>query len=321
MEHVELILITWNSSRFLDRCFDGIRAQTVRPRVIMVDNGSTDGTVERLELESQGSDLLIRNERNEGYAKAANQGFAAGGSPFVCVLNPDVFLQPDYLERVIAAMDGAGPRVGTAAGRLMRGVGDRIEPTELVDSLGIRMTRASRHFDIAAGEPDPGWKEPREVFGVSGAAIVLRRELVEDVAVEGETFDDDFFAYREDADLAWRARLFGWSSLSVPDAVGYHVRTVSPQVRRTLPAIINYHGVKNRFLLRLKNAGFSLLIRTLPRTVVRDLIVLGATMTLERSSFAAWGWLLRNRRSIMRKRREIQRRRVVDDAAILEWFE
>lgn len=322
MENVELILITWNSSRFLDRCFEGIRKQTVTPRLIVVDNGSTDGTLERIEREMQTpADLLIRNVGNEGFAKAANQGFAAGNSPFACVLNPDVFLEPDYLERVIAAMESAGPGIGTAAGRLMRGIGDGIEPTGLVDSLGIRMTRGNRHFDIGAGEPDPGWVEPREVFGVSGAAIVLRRELIEDVAVDGETFDVDFFTYREDADLAWRARLFGWSSLSVPDAVGYHVRTVTPQVRRKLPAVINYHGVKNRFLLRLKNAGLTLLVRTLARTLLRDLIVLGATVTVERSSFAAWGWLLRNRPSIMRKRREIQRRRVVDDSTILEWFE
>ncbi|MBW3671434.1 MAG: glycosyltransferase family 2 protein [Acidobacteria bacterium] len=319
MENVELILITWNSSRYLDRCFEGIRAQTVRPRLVVVDNASTDGSVERAMLESP--DLVIRNERNEGFAKAANQGFAATGSPFVCVLNPDVHLEPDYLERIIEAMEGAGRRVGTAAGKLLRGVGDGIERTPFVDSLGIRMTRSNRHFDIGAGEPDPGWGAPREVFGVSGAAIVLRRELIEDVAIEGEVFDEDFFTYREDADLAWRARLFGWTSLCIPAATGSHVRTVTPEVRGTLPPIINYHGVKNRFLLRIKNAGPALLVRTLPRTLLRDLTVLGATATVERSSFPAWGWIVRNRQRILRKRRLIQSRRSVDDSRILEWFE
>lgn len=319
MEDVELILITWNSSRYLDRCFEGIRAQTVKPRLIVVDNASTDGSVERSRQESP--HLLIRNEGNEGYAKAANQGFRATRSPFVCVLNPDVHLEPDYLERVIEAMEAAGRRVGTAAGKLLRGVGTEIERTPYVDSLGIRMTRSNRHFDLGAGEPDPEWETPREVFGVSGAAIVLRRELIEDVALEGETFDEDFFTYREDADLAWRARLFGWTSLCAPGAVGSHVRTVTPEVRRKLPSIINYHGVKNRFLLRIKNAGPALLIRTLPRTLLRDLTVLGATATVERSSFPAWGWIIRNRQRILRKRRLIQSRRTVDDSRILEWFD
>ncbi len=318
MEVVELILITWNSLRYLDRCFEGIRSQTLETRLIVVDNASTDGTLERVELESP--DLLIRNERNEGFAKAANQGLNATNSPFACILNPDLFLEPDYLERVIDAMKTGGPDVGTGAGRLMRGVGPGIEPTKVVDSMGIRMTRGGRHFDINAGEPDPEWSAPREVFGVSGAAIVLRRELIQDVEIDGEVFDDDFFTYREDADLAWRARLFGWSSICAPDAVGYHVRTVTPEVRRRLPAIINYHGVKNRFLLRIKNAGWPLLFRTFPRTFLRDILVIGATMTVERTSFPAWGWLLRNRRRVLRKRREIQERRSVDDAEILEWF-
>lgn len=319
MEDVELILITWNSSRYLDRCFDGIRSQTLGTRLIVVDNASTDGTLERVEQESP--DLVIRNERNEGFARAANQGIEAGRSAFACILNPDLFLEPDYLEKVTEAMNAAGPRVGSAAGRLMRGVGPSIEPTSRVDSMGIRMTRGNRHFDIGADEPDPGWGAPREVFGVSGAAIVLRREMVRDAAIDGEVFDNDFFTYREDADLAWRARLFGWSALCAPDAVGYHVRTVTPEVRRELPPIINYHGVKNRFLLRIKNAGWPLLFRTLPRTILRDLLVIGATMTVERTSFAAWSWLLRNRRRVLRKRRQIQERRTVSDTTILEWFE
>lgn len=318
MEDVELILITWNSSRFLDRCLEGIRAQTVRPRLVVVDNASTDGSLERIERE--GPDLLIRNDRNEGYARAANQGFAATRAPFVCVLNPDVYLEPDYLERVVDAMVQAGPGYGTAAGKLLKGTGPGIEPSRIIDSLGIRMTRSSRHFDIGSGKPDPGGEEPQEVFGVTGAAIVARRELVEDVAIDAEVFDSDFFTYREDADLAWRVRLFGWRSICVRGAVGYHVRTVTPEVRRELSPMVNYHGVKNRFLLRFKNAGARLLLETLPATLARDLVVLAATISVETSSFPAWIWLLKNRRKILAKRREIQRRRTVSDGEILEWF-
>lgn len=319
MADVELILITWNSSLYLDRCLEGIRTQTVRPRLIVVDNDSRDGTLET--LRDAGADVLIRNHENEGYARAANQGFAAGGAPYVCVLNPDVHLAPDYLERVIAGMDRVGQRCGTAAGKLLRGRGASIESTGVIDSLGMRMTRAGRHLDIGAGESDPGWTEPREVFGVSGAAVVLRRELIEGVAVDGEVFDTDFFTYREDADLAWRARMFGWSSWVFPDAVGVHVRTVSPERRGQLAPVINYHGVKNRFLLRLKNPGLRLLVETLPRTALRDLVVFAATLTVERTSFPAWIWIARNLPRVLRKRRAIQTRRTVGDREVLRWFE
>lgn len=319
MADVELILITWNSSRYIDRCLEGIRTQTLQPRLIAVDNASVDDTVDR--IGNLSPDLVIRNSRNEGYARAANQGFDAGDAPFVCVLNPDLHLEPDYLERVVRAMEAIGPGCGTAAGKLMRGAGPRIEPTGVVDSLGIRMTRSGRHLDIGAGEPDPGWREVREVFGVSGAAIVLRRELLGDVAIRGEVFDTDFFTYREDADLAWRARLFGWSSYCVPEAAGTHVRTVTPEKRRELSALVNYHGVKNRFLLRIKNPGLHILLRTLPATLARDLLVLGATLTVEWSSLPAFVWIARNLPRLLSKRREIQKRRRVSDAEILRWFE
>lgn len=318
MADVELILITWNSSRYLDRCLEGIRRQTVAPTLIAVDNASEDETLSILQNASPS--VLIRNERNEGYARAANQGFAAGAAPFVCVLNPDVYLEPDYLEKVIDAMRKIGPSCGSAAGKLLRGSGSRIEPTGVVDSLGIRMTRSNRHFDIGAGEPEPGWTEPREVFGVTGAAIVLRRALLNDVAIDGEVFDTDFFTYREDADLAWRARMFGWRSFCVPAAVGTHVRTVTPERRGELSPIVNYHGVKNRFLLRLKNPGARLLLRTLPWTLARDLVVVAATMTVEMSSFRAWGWLIRHLPDVWRKRRMIQERRTVGDVEIARWF-
>jgi GT2 family glycosyltransferase len=319
MGTVDVVLITWNSSPFLDRCLEGIRHQTLEPRLIVVDNASSDGTIERIEKEK--ADLLIRNDVNTGYAHAANQGIEASSASFTCILNPDVHLQPDYLERLVGTMERAGDLCGTVAGKLLRGRGSRIEPTRLVDSLGMRMTRGGRHFDIGAGEEDDGSSELREVFGVSGAAILLRRTLIEAVRMKGEVFDSDFFSYREDADLAWRARLFGWRSFCDRSAVGYHVRRVSPEVRRELPASINLHGVKNRFLLRMKNAGTGVWLRTLPWATARDLVVLAATLTVERSSLPAWSWLWRNRAEIVRKRREIQSRRVVSDSEILRWFE
>ena len=211
-----------------------------------------------------------------------------------------------------------------ATGKLFRGRGYDIEPTDVIDTKGIRMTRSGRHFDIGQGtsQPRTANRESRtaEVFGVSGAAAMYRRSFIDDVSIDGEFFDEDFFTYREDADVAWRGRLFGWRALYVPDAVGYHVRKVTPKGRRLLSPIINMHSVKNRFLLRLKNEGWYLALRNAPFELTRDLIVIGAVLTLERSSLPALSWLWRNRRRVLAKRRTIQRRRRVSDRRLAEWF-
>ena len=159
-----------------------------------------------------------------------------------------------------------------------------------------------------------------EVFGVSGAAAIYRRSFIDDVKVDGQFLDEDFFTYREDADVAWRGRVFGWRALYVPAAVGYHVRTVTPQARRSLSPIVNMHSVKNRFLLRLKNEGLYLALRNAPFELPRDLVAIGAILTVERSSLPALRWLWKNRRRIMAKRRDIQRRRRVSDRALADWF-
>ena len=178
------------------------------------------------------------------------------------------------------------------------------------------MTRSGRHFDVAR-DPGPG---TRDVFGVSGAAAVYRRSFINDVTINDEYFDEDFFAYREDADVAWRGRVLGWKSMHVPEAVAYHVRTVTPERRSSLPAAINMHSVKNRFLLRLKNEGIYLALRNAPFEVARDIVVIGASLTIERTSLPAFGWLWRNRKRILAKRRAIQSRRRVSDRALAEWF-
>src|SRR5207244_1165265 len=109
---------------------------------------------------------------------------------------------------------------------------------------------------LERGGVEPGlgqFDEPGARLGASGAAALYRPVARRTVAIDGQYFDEDFFAYREDADLAWRCRLLGWNSIYVPAAVAQHRRRVTPERRRELPKEINYHSVKNRFLLRLNN--------------------------------------------------------------------
>ncbi|MGZ7080442.1 MAG: glycosyltransferase family 2 protein, partial [Thermoanaerobaculia bacterium] len=179
---------------------------------------------------------------------------------------------------------------------------------------------AAATIGVATGFSPPAVPQINEVFGVSGAAGMYRMSFLRDVAIEGEIFDEDFFAFREDADIAWRGRLFGWRAINVPMAGGRHVRRVTPERRGDLPPEINMHSVKNRFLLRMKNEGVYLAIRNAPFELVRDLIVIAAVLTIERSSLPALRWVWKNRKKIMRKRTLIQQRRRVSDRALAKWF-
>ena len=302
---VSIVVVTWNSAPFLPRCFDGIANQTHREtELIVVDNASSDDSLANIPANA----TIIRNETNAGFARAANQGIAAARGDFVLLVNPDAYLTPTYIERLLRANPD-----GAATGRLLRGVGTAIEPTNVIDSMGIRMTRTGRHFDIDR-------EVSGEVFGVSGAVALYSMAFIRDVSIDGEFFDEDFFAYREDADVAWRSRLFGWRAIAVPDAIAYHVRTVTPSRRRELSAVINMHSVKNRFLLRLKNEGLYLALRNAPFELFRDLVTIVAALTIERSSLPAFRWLWANRARVLAKRRAIQRRRKVSDRELARWF-
>jgi len=303
-----VVLVTWNSAQHLPRCLDAI-AQQSWPDVelIVVDNASTDGSADR---------ATIRNDTNRGFAAAVNQGLAVARGELVLLCNPDAFLEPDYLSRIIEALDQAGESFGMATGKLLSA-----NDSNVIDSKGIRMTRTGRHFDIEQGKPNNSTtQQPSEVFGVSGAAAIYRMSFLRDVAIDGEAFDEDFFTYREDADIAWRGRLFGWRALYVPGAVAHHVRTVTPEKRRQLSPVVNMHGVKNRFLLRLKNEGLYLALRNAPFELTRDVIAIAATLTIERTSLPAFSWLWRNRKRVLAKRRAIQSRRRVSDRELARWF-
>ena len=318
---VSVVLVTWNSAHTLARCLEAFSQQSHQPlELIVVDNASSDGS---LSLARPFATTVIANDSNRGFSVAVNQAIARAAGEFVLLLNPDARLERDYVAELIAAFDAAGPQFGMATGKLLKATGASIEPEGGVDSLGVRMTRSGRHLDI----DDEKYLRPLdpsrglfEVFGVSGAAAMFRRSFLDAVAIDGEIFDEDFFAYREDADIAWRGRLFGWRALCATRAVAYHVRRVTPEVRRELPASINMHSVKNRFLLRLKNEGLRLALRNAPWELARDFVVLVAALTIERTSLPAFGWLWRNRARIAAKRAAIQRRRSVSDAAIAEWF-
>ena len=143
---------------------------------------------------------------------------------------------------------------------------------------------------------------------------------IESISLDGEFFDSDFFVYREDADVAWRAQLMGWSCIYAPLARGYHVRNVLPGNRRALPPEINMHSVKNRFLMRIKNISGDLYRKNWFSITIRDLAVIGCCLLWEHTSLKAFWFLAKNWKRVMAKRRLIQSQRVARAEDIAAWF-
>jgi GT2 family glycosyltransferase len=305
-------IVTFNSAADIAACLESLASQTFRDfRIHVLDNASSDDTVSRL----KGHDVtIVQSSVNTGFAKAHNDLIRAYPAEFVLMLNPDAVLKPEFLERSVAALESR-PDAASATGKLLRLDG------KTLDSTGIIMLRSQRHLDRGADEPDLGqFDKPEDVFGPSGAAALYRMKALQDVAVDGQFFDEDFFAYREDADLAWRCRLMGWNSIYVPSAVALHRRRVTPERRAQLPAIINYHGVKNRFLLRLNNMTASLYARDFLPISLRDLSVVAYVVAFEWKSIGALAYVVRNFSRLWRKRQAIQSRRRISGPELDHWF-
>ena len=318
---VSVTIVTWNSERHLSECLAALAQQDYRDlEVIIVDNDSTDGT-RALLRQIEPRRRVIYNQQNVGFAAGQNQAIRESRGQWVLCLNPDVMLSPDFITQLVSAGE-AHSDAGTLCGKLLRW-DSAAEPhrTNLLDSTGIYFTRNMRHLDRGAEETDRGqYDRVQYVFGASGAAAMFRRDFIDAVSVEAQFFDEEFFAFREDGDLAWRAQLMGWRCLYTPAAVAWHVRRVTPERRADLPLVINWHSVKNRFLMRGKNASGWLCRRLFWPVFWRDLQTLGYALLRDWRMISATFYWMRAWPSIRRKRAIIQSRRRVSDRDLLWWF-
>jgi GT2 family glycosyltransferase len=318
---ISVSIVTWNSLKYLPDCLKYLRNQAqVAFEIIVVDNGSTDGALEYLR---QQSDIrLIEMSRNTGFCAAHNRAIAASSGQYMLILNPDVFMTPMFLANMVKAIE-LDKKIGQVSGKLYRvSAPDEVGRSNIIDTTGLYFTPNQRHHDRGAGEVDTGQYERLEyIFGVSGAAVLYRREALEDAAILGEYFDEDFFAYREDADLSWRMQLMGWQALYTPRAIAYHVRTVRQNhSRREISARINMHSVRNRFLMRLKNETWRNGFRFALPVIKRDLLIIGYVLLVEHRSLPAFWQALKLFPRTLAKRRLIMRQKRVSDDYLAGWI-
>jgi GT2 family glycosyltransferase len=275
---VAVVIVTWNAATWVADCLGSLRGLVRSPaEVVVVDNGSSDGTA-AIVREGFPEAVLVECGGNVGFCRANNLGISRTRSPLVLVLNPDARLAPGFIEELLPAFDD--PRIGIAAGKLLRPDG------RTLDSAGQMLARSRQPLDRGYGEADEGrFDSDAEVFGACGAAALYRRSMLEEVADPGgEVFDERFFAFYEDLDLAWRARRLGWRAAYRHRAVGWHARgaTASREsVRRRKMAFLHrsaearFHIAKNRYLTILRNDTPGAYLRDLPFVLGRDLALGG----------------------------------------------
>lgn len=242
-----VVVLNFNGGRMVLDCLESVVEQAPPPdEVVCVDNASSDGSAELI-AERFPDVKLLKLKSNLGFAGGMNRGVEATCGEFVALLNLDVTLEPDYLAGCVRALADS-PRLGGATGKLLRPTG---QDPAILDTTGHLVYRNRRAVDRGEREPDVGqYDDCRELFSICGAAPCYRRRMLDDVAVDGEVFDEDFFAYFEDFDLSWRAQMRGWQFAFVPEAVGYHHRGGSGGKASTRILSCNH---RNRLLVMLRN--------------------------------------------------------------------
>jgi GT2 family glycosyltransferase len=311
------IVLSYQSAAHLESCFSALVAQTRPPdQVILVDNGSTDGGPELVRARHPGVEVVLLGE-NVGYAAAHDKALARARCPLVLFLNPDCRLEPDYLERLQETL-ARDEDVAAAQGKLLK---HDASGGALIDSTGIVLTRSRRNFDRGEGEPDRGQHDaPGEVFGVTGAAALWRREALDDVAISGEPLDASYWMYREDLDLAWRARLLGWRFLYDPRAVAWHARGFGRGDRARVPRALRHASLRNRYLTIWKNDDALGVLRDLPWLVPFEAAQAAWVLVRDPALLLAYADAALRLPGALAKRRAIQGRRTVGRAEIARWL-
>ena len=320
-----VIVVSHDHAGTLPACLDAVAALDPPPdQVVVVDNASSDGSAEVVEARSADRIRLIREGSNTGFAAAVNRGLAETSAPWVLLLNPDCAPRPNFVAQMFAEADQRpeSDEIGSITGRLIRSMDSSLEPGDVLDSAGMVVTSSGRHFDRGAGEPNDGrYSRPVWVFGGTGAATLFRRSALVDIAYQdGQILAESFFAYREDAELAWRLQWRGWRCLYVPDAIAVHGRGFRPERGRRGHEMINRLSVRNRFLLRIHCADWGWHLRCFPWWKIRDLMVIGACLTVEHSSLPALAEVWRGRTDALARRRWVLSRRRSSSRRIGRWF-
>jgi GT2 family glycosyltransferase len=302
---ISVIVVNWNGEHLLEACLNSLMRQSIENvELILVDNGSTDGSVAL--VRKQFPDVtVIALDTNTGFSAGNNAGIRRARGRYVAMLNNDAEPDPQWLEEIVKAFEDH-PEIGFCASKIVLAV-----RPDLVDACGDFYTIEGVAGKIGHLEPEERYSKPNEVFGACAGAAVYRRSLLDDVG----GFDEEFFAVHEDSDLSFRARLMGYRCLFVPSSIVYHQLGATIGNQSDLSV---HFAQRNTEFVYLKNMPLGLLIKYWPVHMLADLasfvshVQRGKTRAFLKAKLAA----LRMLPGMLAKRRRVQRMRRVSDVEI-----
>ena len=297
-----VVIPNWNGRNFLAPCLDALERQTRSDfEVIVVDNASTDDSVELVESRFP-LVQVIRLPENRGFAAAMNEGIRRAPGPYVAFLNNDTEPQPEWLAELVACLE-RHPQAAAATSKMLLA-----DDAGVIDDAGDLLTPTFLPYARGHGERDTGqYETEQQVFSASGGASLWRTEALREIGL----FPEEFFAYYEDVDLGFRARLAGYECWYAPRAVVKHKRGGSAEADSDFAL---RHHVRNRWLLLVRTVPGPLLLRRLPRILRGEGTWWARTVRARRpaSLLRAYAGVARSLPRALAERREIQRRRAID---------
>ncbi len=320
-----VIVLNWNGREHLAGCLDSLKVQTIDSfEVLVVDNGSTDGSAEFLEANYSGFVTLIRSPKNIGFAAGNNLAIAEARGTYIALLNNDAEAAPDWLELTAAAMDGDG-RAGMCAVKILN-----FQDRRMIDNTGHLIYRDGLNRGRGRLEQDCGqYDQETEALFPSGCAAVYRKAMLDEIGC----FDEDFFAYGDDTDIGLKGRLAGWTCIFQPLAVVYHKYSGSTGHYSPFKA---FHVERNRIWIAVKYFPLSTLLANPFYAGVRYLLQAWGALTgrgaagrfVEEQSPWKLVWILLRANGaalaglprMLARRRDVKRLTRVKSSEIRSWF-
>ena len=316
---VSVIILNWNGLKYTIECLESLKKITYpNYEVILVDNGSKGNEADILEKKYKDYIKLIRNKENLGFAEGNNvairEVIKEGKSDYILLLNNDIIVEPDFLDELVKYAK-RHPEVGSIQPKMIWTV-----YPQLIDSVGLEYSRNGNGFSKGIYEPIEKYNQEKEIFGCCAAACLYRREALEDIKINDEYFDKDFFALGEDLDIAFRLQWASWKAWYCPKAIVYHFRGKAIGTRNKFGC---YYGPRNQTWNLFKNLPNSFILKNLHWIILEQLGQIG--IYLLQGRFFLLKSILKGRldgylglRRILKKRKRIKK--TVNFSEIEKWF-
>lgn len=247
---VSIIIVNWNGGKVFRDCLTSLyKIDYPNWELIVVDNGSTDSSLEYLQDEKSKLLKMVQNKVNVGFAKANNQGVDIAGGKYILLLNNDTKVTPHFLRYLVGKMEN-DHYIGAAQPKIRI-----MDNPKLLDNSGAFLTKTGflEHWGYLASD-GVEFKSEREVFSVKGACMLVRKSLVDKIGL----FDEEFVTYMEETDFCWKVWLSGYKVMFMPGESVYH--KVGFSSKRQSQIDVNFNSFKNRITSLIKNLEIQNLI-------------------------------------------------------------